>query len=452
MSSATYRTDELYDVIGIGIGPFNLGLAALLEKVPEVKSLFLEKKPSFNWHPDMLIEGTTLQVPFFADLVSMVDVKSEYSFLNYLQTHNRLYHFYFLEKFHIPRKEYNHYCRWVSEQLEPCQFGVDVQEVMPYTMPDGDVVYEVSAWSEDTQSLERYLTRHIVMGIGSVPTVPASFEGHLGKTVFHTSDYLSKKDSCKESDSVVVIGSGQSAAEVFLDVAKEQEESAFSLQWFTRSQGFFPMEYSKLGLEYFSPEYTDFFYELPQKKKDTLIQEQDLLYKGISTDTIADIYDHLYERSIGGDYPDIHLQAMTEITGIDHREGVWRLKGYHRVNEEYFETEADTIILGTGYQPTIPRFLSSMEGVIEWDEKGRYRIHKDYRLKTRINSDHEIFVQNGELHTHGVGAPDLGLGAHRNAIIINQIAGREVYPVQSKNVFQTFGTSGAARLSTHMFS
>ena len=46
-------------------------------------------------------------------------------------------------------------------------------------------------------------------------------------------------------------------------------------------------------------------------------------------------------------------------------------------------------------------------------------------------------MQNGELHTHGVGAPDLGLGAHRNAVIVNALCGREVYAVRERNVFQT---------------
>ena len=55
-----------------------------------------------------------------------------------------------------------------------------------------------------------------------------------------------------------------------------------------------------------------------------------------------------------------------------------------------------------------------------------------------------LFVQNGELHTHGVGAPDLGLGAHRNAVIVNALVGREVYAVRERNVFQSFGVRAAA--------
>ena len=30
---------QIYDIVGIGIGPFNLGLAALLDPLPDVKAL-----------------------------------------------------------------------------------------------------------------------------------------------------------------------------------------------------------------------------------------------------------------------------------------------------------------------------------------------------------------------------------------------------------------------------
>ncbi|WP_317906943.1 SidA/IucD/PvdA family monooxygenase, partial [Bacillus subtilis] len=176
--------------------------------------------------------------------------------------------------------------------------------------------------------------------------------------------------------------------------------------------------YSKLGLEDFSPDYTRFFYQLPQEKKDHLLKEQDLLYKGISSETIADIYDYLYERSVGNEEPDISLQAMTEIVGIEKKETGFELHGYHRIKDEHFEDKADVIILGTGYKPAFPGFLSKMKEWIAWDEYDRYKVQEDYRLETYVEGPGEIFVQNGEMHTHGVGAPDLGLGAHRNAIII----------------------------------
>ncbi len=67
-------------------------------------------------------------------------------------------------------------------------------------------------------------------------------------------------------------------------------------------------------------------------------------------------------------------------------------------------------------------------------------MEREYRLKTNTMGENDIFVQNAELHTHGVGAPDLGLGAYRNSVIINELARQTVYPLYQKHVFQTFGT------------
>ncbi len=86
---------EKIDVIGIGIGPFNLGLAALLEEKTNVKSAFFDETNVFQWHPGMLLDGTDLQVPFLADLVSFANPTSKYTFLNYAHVHDRLMSFFF---------------------------------------------------------------------------------------------------------------------------------------------------------------------------------------------------------------------------------------------------------------------------------------------------------------------------------------------------------------------
>src|SRR5690606_36823850 len=99
---------EPLDLTGIGIGPFNLGLAALLAPHSGIRSRFLERKSEFSWHNGMMLPGTTLQVPFLADLVTMADPTNSLSFLNYLHAHDRLYQFYYHESFHVPLEEYEH--------------------------------------------------------------------------------------------------------------------------------------------------------------------------------------------------------------------------------------------------------------------------------------------------------------------------------------------------------
>src|SRR5688500_4300598 len=106
-----------YDFVGIGVGPFNLGLACLTDPIDDLDGIFLEQRDEFAWHPGLMIDGVTIQVPFLADLVSMADPTSRFSFLNYLKRTGRLYRFYIRENFYPLRAEYDAYCRWAAAQL-----------------------------------------------------------------------------------------------------------------------------------------------------------------------------------------------------------------------------------------------------------------------------------------------------------------------------------------------
>lgn len=431
----------IYDLLGVGIGPFNLGLAALLDPVPDIDAVFLEQKPEFRWHPGLLLEGTTIQVPFLADVVTMADPCSPYSFLNYLHAHSRLYQFYFFEDFHIPRREYNHYCQWVANQLASCRFSQQV-EAITWIEDGSDSYFQVQTRTPQTEQTQCYQARHLALGVGTVPQVPPCFEGWLQQdNIFHAAEFLQKRDRACDANSVTVIGSGQSAAEIFYELLQDQPNHNYRLEWHTRSAGFFPMEYSKLGLEHFSPDYTEYFYQLPQQKRDVVRSKQDLLYKGISFGTIANIYDLLYERSIGGVMPDVRLISSLEVKEVEAVGSSYRL-GYRQwQQEQYFQHETDCIILATGYRHAVPSCIDGLRSLIQWESQDRYVVNFDYRLALTRDIPNDIFIQNGELHTHGIGAPDLGLGAHRNAVIINTLTGRNVYPTQQRNVFQQFGVT-----------
>ncbi len=75
---------KTYDFIGIGIGPFNLSIAALAEGLDGFSSLFLERKPHFSRHPGMMVPDCHMQTSFLKDLVSAVEPTNRHSFLNYL--------------------------------------------------------------------------------------------------------------------------------------------------------------------------------------------------------------------------------------------------------------------------------------------------------------------------------------------------------------------------------
>ncbi|EMA37623.1 lysine N(6)-hydroxylase/L-ornithine N(5)-oxygenase family protein [Halococcus hamelinensis] len=439
---------EVHDLVGIGVGPFNLGLAAMVDGVEEdVETVFLEREPEFDWHEGMLLEGTTLEVPFLADLVTLADPTSPHSYLNYLRETGRIYEFYFYETFQIPRREYNDYLRWVAESLGGLEFSREVVEI---GWDDDHEHYVVVAHHPETGERFEYRGENLALGIGSRPQIPEHLQGHPEKDVFHTARYRHNRERVSTADSVAVVGSGQSAAEVFEDLLERQPEAGYRLDWLTRSDGFFPMEYSKLGLQHFTPEYEQYVYDLPQKVKDDLVPNQDRLYKGVDPGTSAAIYDLLYRRSIGDRDPDVGLFAMTEVRDIEAVGDAYALDCHQWQAEESFVHESEVVVLGTGYERPTPGFLEPIENAIGWDDRGRFEVTEDHRLA--IDHPGDVFLQNAELHTHGVGVPDLGLGAYRNALFVNRLVGREAYPEDTNTVYQDFAveqfverSSGASR-------
>jgi lysine N6-hydroxylase len=424
----------VHDIIGVGIGPFNLGLAAMLDDIEEnVDAVFLERDAEFNWHEGMLLEGTSLEVPFLADLVTLADPTNPYSYLNYLRETGRIYQFYFYETFQIPRREYNDYLQWVAESLDSCRFSREVTDVRW----DGERGhYVVVARHPETETQFEYRSENLALGIGSRPQIPDHLQVHPKDDIFHTARYRHNREHVLEADSITVVGSGQSAAEVFHDLLDHQADEEYRLDWLTRSDGFFPMEYSKLGLQHFTPEYEQYVYDLPQEVTDELIPNQDLLYKGVDPETSADIYDLLYRRSIGDCDPDVGLFAMTEVEAIEAMDDGYALDCHQWQAEESFVHESESVILGTGYERPIPGFLEPLKDIINWDSEGRFAVTGDHRLAIDVAGD--VFLQNAELHTHGVGVPDLGLGCYRNTKFVNRLVGREVYPEDTDTVYQDF--------------
>ena len=104
----------------------------------------------------------------------------------------------------------------------------------------------------------------------------------LGGDFVHNSRYLQHKAELQAKESITLVGSGQSAAEIYYDLLCEIDVHGYRLNWVTRSPRFFPLEYTKLTLEMTSPEYVDYFHALPED--DPLPAgraEQKGLFKGI---------------------------------------------------------------------------------------------------------------------------------------------------------------------------
>jgi len=424
------------DVAAIGAGPFNLALAALadgLDGADRPRVAVFEQRAEFRWHPGVMIEGATLQVPFLADLVTMVDPTSRWSFLNHLRASGRLFPFYLTERFHVARAEYDAYCRWVADGLGSCRFG---QRIRPVRWDPRSRVFELNNGAT---------ARHVVLGVGTEPVLPRPLQpladdGGQAR-VLHSADYLRHRDALTAAPTVTVVGAGQSGAEVFLDLLRRRPRG---LRWLARTSAFAPMEYSKLGLEQFTPDHTAFFHGLPEKVRDELVPAQWQLHKGVSAETLGQIHDELYELSLRGGWPDVTLQPGVAVTDARRLgDGRIELTVQHVQQGASATLAAHAVVAATGYRERpLDELLAPLAAYIGTDDAGRPLVGADYRLDLDAQVTGGVFVQNAERHTHGVGAPDLGLAAWRAAVILNAVCGREVYPLPARTAFTTFGLEG----------
>ncbi|KMS71454.1 alcaligin biosynthesis protein [Streptomyces viridochromogenes] len=423
MTARPENPTRTHDFVGIGLGPFNLGLACLTEPIDELDGVFLESKPDFEWHAGMFLDGAHLQTPFMSDLVTLADPTSPYSFLNYLKEKGRLYSFYIRENFYPLRVEYDDYCRWAANKLSSIRFSTTVTEV----------TYEDELYVVKTAAGDTYRTRHLVLGTGTPPYIPEACQG-LGGDFIHNSRYLQNKAELQKKDSITLVGSGQSAAEIYYDLLSEIDVHGYRLNWVTRSPRFFPLEYTKLTLEMTSPEYIDYFRELPEATRYRLTAQQKGLFKGIDGDLINEIFDLLYQKNLGGPVP-TRLLTNSSLNSVAYENGTYTLSFRQEEQEKDFTLDSQGLVLATGYKYSEPEFLKPVRDRLVYDSQGNYDVARNYAVDV---TGRGIFLQNAGVHTHSITSPDLGMGPYRNAYIIRELLGTEYYPVEKTIAFQEF--------------
>ncbi|WP_353173191.1 lysine N(6)-hydroxylase/L-ornithine N(5)-oxygenase family protein [Acinetobacter rudis] len=421
------NTQSTYDIVGIGVGPFNLGLACLSAPLAELNTLFFDTKDEFDWHSGIMPEGSTLQIPFIADLVSFADPKNPYSFLNYLKVHNKLYQFFIRESFFILRAEYNLYCKWAVSQLDNVHFKSYVEHV---EYDEISKLYTVRV--QQPQGVISVRTKNLVLGTGTTPIIPQFCQAYP-EQIHSSADYLRHKKSYLTKKSITIVGGGQSGAEIYYDLLSEIDQHEYQLNWLTKAPHFFSMDLGKLTLEYTSPDYTSHFYSLQQDKRDQVIADQNALYKGIELSFVNRIYDLLYQKSLHRTLP-TRMMPNCALQTVEQHGQQLNLTFNHSDLNQRFQLQSEVLILAIGYEYKIPNCLQPIHSYINWDSKGRIQLNWNYS----VNQQNNIFAQNIGIYSHGFTVPDLGMGCYRNAIMINSILGREVYPVEKRIAYQEF--------------
>lgn len=232
--------DDLHDLICVGFGPASLAIAVALHDMLSTvrlkaatpsshlqppKVAFIERQSQFAWHAGMLLPGATMQITFIKDLATLRNPKSDFTFLNYLHRRQRLVHFSNLGTFLPLRLEYEDYMRWCAGWFdEVVEYDQEVIDVTPEEPDRGSSrinAFLVKSRHGATGEIINRRARHVVIAVGGQPDMPKSLPQNHPRVV-HSSQYTRVIPKLLPDRNypfhIAIIGSGQSAAEIFHDL------------------------------------------------------------------------------------------------------------------------------------------------------------------------------------------------------------------------------------------
>ena len=409
----------LLDLAGIGIGPFNLSLAALADGVADLDCAFFERKPRFSWHPGLAFPDSVLQTSFLKDLVTPVRPTSPWSFVNFLVAHGRFFDFLSGRFAAVSRREFTQYMAWVAGGLEGCRFGAGIAEI---DHDGGRFVLR----GQDGQVTH---SRAIAVGTGLTPRLPEG--APLGPDCLHVESFLTRPPRI-EGRRVVVIGGGQSGAEVMLDLLGRAGRPA-SITWISRRDGFWSLQEGGLVDQFFTPGYLGAYRSWGPEGQAASRASLKYASDGLTPATCDALYAALYRRRHVEGAGDVTLRPGRHVARIDRgARGGFAVEtrdpegGRARVG-------ADVVLLATGFETRLPACLGPLAGRLGRGPGGGLRLDDGYRAAWDGPAEAAIYGLNQGRDSHGLIDPQLSMAAWRSAAILNDLTGREEFDLARRD-------------------
>lgn len=428
------ETERVFDVLGIGLGPANLALAAAFDddrrrrEEEDLSAVFLEARDQFVWHQDLLLPEGRCQVSFLKDLATFRDPCSPYTFLNYLYSQGRLSHFANLGDMTPSRVEYNDYFRWAADRLQSMiRYRQKVAAVHPVSNDDGLVeALRVVAYDPATEDQCTYLTRNLVMATGAVPAIPPGVDLKRGGRIFHSSEFLSRiRHACPEREAsykIVVVGSSQSAADITNYLLDEYPNVRVTVAM--RQFAFRPLDDSPFVNELFDPEMIETVYEMPSEVRAKLLRDhRNAAYSIVDANLLERLYARLYKDRVHG-RERAKILRLHQFVGAREDSSSAHIHFLDSSKGEETALEADAMVLCTGYsrRRRLP-LLDPVERFLESAEDGEYVLDRDYRIKSTPQFCPQIIVQGFAEGSHGISDAQLSNIAHRAGRIQQHLRG-----------------------------
>ena len=418
-----------YDLVGVGFGPSHLSLAALHDssagKAQRPRLRCLEARPSFAWHPDMLLDGARMQIAFAKDLVTPVDPTSRFTFMNYLVAKGRLEQFLSIGTLYPTRHEYLDYFRWAADQLaDYVSYGSTVQRIRPVSGPGGDVTRVEVDFTDKAGRVVTLSADNVSLAPGGKPVIPPGIDQRLldGDIVFHSSRFRTGIARFHQMGRdlphrFLVVGAGQSAAETFRYLAAEFPSASISLAY--RGFALMPANSSALANEIFNPESVDLFHGSADGHRRQIFADlRTTNYAAVDDVDIQAIAGLLYQQQVrGGDR--LRLHRFTELAGCQRIESWASVTLRDLPTGETASHHFDGVVLATGYDfRSAGDLLADLGPFLLKNPDGALRIDRNYAAATTATFRPRIFLHGAAEHTHGLTATLLSLVAHRAADIL----------------------------------
>jgi L-ornithine N5-oxygenase len=420
---------EPVDVIGIGFGPANLALAIALDEesllrggsgTQNEKVRFFERQPCFGWHTGMLLDGTRMQISFLKDLATMRNPTSEYSFLAYLQERGRLVDFINCKTFFPSRLEFHDYLSWAAARFrDVVGYGAEVHSIEPVLDASAVRALDVIVRREGSQ-MSRHRTRNVVIAAGLQPQLPPEVE--LSERVWHSSQLMHRLADIDPASirTVLVIGSGQSGAEVTSHLhgvcPGAQVHSVFS------RFGYSLADDSPFVNRIFDPESVDVYYGADATTRTMLWRyHEGTNYSVVDLDLIQDLFARSYEEKVEGQRR-LHFHNVSRVTGCTETEAGVEVTVRNLASGRETALTCDIVVFATGYRAIDPeRFLGPLKEYCRRDDEGNLEIGRDYRVRTSPDMHCGVYVQGAVERTHGISSVLLSNAAVRAQEIIRSL-------------------------------
>ncbi|GAB3959769.1 lysine N(6)-hydroxylase/L-ornithine N(5)-oxygenase family protein [Micromonospora vulcania] len=358
------------------------------------------------------------------DLVTLRNPRSDFSFLSYLQSRDRLIDFINHKNFFPSRVEFHDYLQWAAERVDgDVAYGHEVVAVHP-VIRAGEVAYFDVVARDVTGAGEPriYRARNLVLGTGLVPRLPDGVTAD--DRIWHTRDLLPNAERLKEltpsPSRIVVVGAGQSAAEA-VDYLHREFPGAEVCAVITR-YGYSPADDSAFANRVFDPAAVDdYFMASPQVKQMILGYHGNTNYSVVDHDLIEDLYRRVYQEKVRGEER-LRLLNVSRVVEAERAGDRIRTVVESMITGARTALDADAVVFATGYRTPDPAWLlGDVAAEFQRDEAGQVMVSRDYRIETTPQVRAGVYLQGGTEHTHGISSSLLSNTSIRSAEILESI-------------------------------